>query len=123
MPTRREQLQQDAHHRVPQLLKDNPEMMQRQLAKKAAGISVGGMHYLLTALIDKGFVKLGNFSASVDKRRYAYVLTPSGIAQRASMTHTFLKRKMDEYEALRQEIETLSTELEIEGPNTGAAKS
>jgi len=107
---------------VLRLLKDNPEMTQRQLAK-AAGISVGGMHYLLKALIDRGFVKLGNFSASTDKRRYAYVLTPSGIAQRALMTRVFLKRKMDEYEALRQEIEMLSTELEIEPPNAGAAKS
>ena len=122
MPTRRKQLKQDAHYRVLRLLKDNPEMTQRQLAK-AAGVSVGGMHYLLTALIDRGFVKLGNFSASTDKRRYAYVLTPSGIAQRALMTRVFLKRKMDEYEALRQEIEMLSTELEIESPNAGAAKS
>jgi len=97
-------------------------MTQRQLAK-ATGISVGGMHYLLTALIDKGFVKLGNFTASVDKRRYAYVLTPSGIAQRASMTRAFLKRKMDEYDALRREIEALSTELEVEGPNAGSAKN
>lgn len=85
-------------------------MSQRDLAE-AAGVSVGGMHYVLNALIDKGFVKLGNFTASEDKRRYAYILTPKGIAQKAALTHRFLKRKRAEYEALRAEIEALQAEI------------
>ena len=85
-------------------------MSQRDLAKEV-GVSVGRMNYVLNALVDKGLVKLGNFTAAKDKRRYAYVLTPKGVAQRASLTRAFLARKVAEYEALKQEIETLHSEL------------
>ena len=90
-------------------------MSQRELAQ-VAGVSVGGMHYVLSALVDKGLVKLGNFTASRDKRRYAYVLTPAGITRRAALTRAFLTRKMEEYEALKYEIEQLSSELDSEAP-------
>jgi EPS-associated MarR family transcriptional regulator len=72
---------------------------------------------VLNALIAKGLVKLGNFTAAQDKRRYAYILTPQGIAQKAAMTKRFLVRKMDEYEALREEIEELRRGLD-EGADT-----
>ena len=107
MTSKRTKLQEDTHFRVLRLLQENPEMSQRELAA-AVGVSVGGMHYVLTALIDKGLLKLGNFTASDDKRRYAYVLTPKGIARKAALTRAFLTRKMEEYEALREEIEALS---------------
>lgn len=87
-------------------------MSQRELAE-AAGVSVGGIHYALNALISRGLVKLGNFTAAEDKRRYAYVLTPKGIARKATLTRSFLLRKMEEYEALREEIEALKKESEI----------
>ena len=110
MTSKRAKLQEDTHFRVLRLLQENPEMSQRELAE-AVGVSVGGIHYVLNALIDKGLVKLGNFTAAEDKRRYAYVLTPKGIAQKAALTRAFLVRKMAEYEALRGEIEALSSEL------------
>lgn len=87
-------------------------MSRRELAE-VAGVSVGGMHYLLSGLVEKGLVKLGNFTASEDKRRYAYVLTPKGIAGRAALTGSFLARKMEEYEALKYEIDQLSSELKV----------
>lgn len=111
MTSKRTKLQEDTHFRVLRLLQENPEMSQRELAT-AVGISVGGMHYVLNALIDKGFVKLGNFTAAEDKRRYAYILTPKGLAQKAALTRSFLVRKMKEYEALREEIEALKKETE-----------
>lgn len=88
-------------------------MSQRDLAK-SVGVSVGRMNYVLGALVDKGLVKLGNFTAAKDKRRYAYVLTPQGIAQKAMLTRSFLARKVAEYEALREEIEALKEEA-VEG--------
>ena len=97
-------------------------MSQRELARMA-GVSVGSMHYVLNAFVDKGLVKLANFTASEDKRRYAYVLTPKGIVRRAALTRAFLTRKMEEYEALKSEIEQLSLELEGEGPAAGSYKS
>lgn len=88
-------------------------MSQRDLAEEV-GISLGRVHYVLRALIDKGFVKLGKFRFSNDKRRYAYVLTSRGAAEKAAMTHRFLAHKMKEYAALKAEIEALSSE--VEGP-------
>lgn len=85
-------------------------MSQRDLAK-AVGVSVGRINYVLNALVDKGLVKLGNFTAAKDKRRYAYVLTSKGIAKRAALTRSFLARKVAEYETLKHEIEMLQSEL------------
>lgn len=93
------------------LIEENPDMSQRELAR-AVGVSVGSVNYLLGALIEKGLVKIGNFTASNDKRRYAYVLTPKGIASKAALTRAFLKRKMVEYEALKAEIEALKSEID-----------
>jgi EPS-associated MarR family transcriptional regulator len=111
MTSKRTKLQEDTHFRVLRLLRENPEMSQRELAS-AVGVSVGGMHYVLNALIDKGLVKLGNFTSAEDKRRYAYVLTPKGIAQKVAMTRAFLARKMAEYEALKEEIEALQNDID-----------
>lgn len=110
MTSKRTKLQEDTHFRVLRLLQENPEMSQRELAE-AVGVSVGGIHYVLNALIDKGLVKLGNFTAAEDKRRYAYVLTPKGIKEKSLLTSRFLERKLTEYQALKAEIEFLYNEL------------
>lgn len=115
MTTKRTKLQEDTHFRVLRLLQDNPEMSQRELAK-AVGVSVGGIHYVLNALIEKGFVKIGNFRAAEDKRRYAYVLTAKGIRRRTALARAFLTRKLAEYEALREEIEALNSDFGADGP-------
>jgi len=109
MTSKRTKLQEDTHFRVLRLLQENPEMSQRELAE-AVGISVGGIHYVLNALIEKGWIKLGNFTASKDKRRYAYILTRQGLAQKAAITQKFLARKMQEYDALKAEIDALKQE-------------
>lgn len=85
-------------------------MSQRELAE-AVGVSVGGIHYVLNALIDKGFVKLGNFTAAEDKRRYAYLLTSKGIKEKSLIAGKFLRRKLLEYETLKAEIKMLKDEL------------
>lgn len=110
MPSERQKLQDDTRFRILRLLEQNPEMSQRDLAA-AVGISTGSTHYILKALADKGLVKLGNFTASEDKRRYAYVLTPKGIAERTALTRRFLARKMAEFEILKAEIEEVRSGL------------
>jgi len=110
MAGQRSKVQEDVRFRVLRLLHDNPELSQRDLAQ-AVGISNGSAHYLLSALLDKGLIKLGNFTAAQDKRRYAYILTPKGIAEKAAITRRFLERKIQEYDALKAEIEALRDEL------------
>jgi EPS-associated MarR family transcriptional regulator len=92
------------------LLEANPDMSQRDLAAHV-GVSLGSLNYCLKALMDKGFVKLENFQNSKHKFKYVYILTPAGIAQKVALTGRFLKRKMQEYEALKAEIESLESEL------------
>jgi EPS-associated MarR family transcriptional regulator len=110
MAGQRSQMQEDVHFRILRLLQENPETSQRELAD-AVGISTGGVHYVLNALVEKGLVKLGNFTAAEDKRRYAYVLTPKGITEKAALTRRFLARKIAEYEALREEIDKVQQEV------------
>ena len=49
----------------------------------------------------KGSLKINNFRNSDNKLAYAYLLTPSGVEQKARMTVQFLKFKVQEYERLR----------------------
>lgn len=75
-------------------------------------MSLGKANYCLRALMTKGFVKAQNFRRSSHKRGYVYLLTPEGLAAKASLTRAFLVRKREEYEALRVEIERLQRETE-----------
>jgi EPS-associated MarR family transcriptional regulator len=104
--------QEDTYFRVLRMLQDNPDMTQREIAEKL-GISTSGLNYCLKALIGKGWVKMQSFSQSKNKFGYVYVLTPQGIAQKATLASRFLKRKMDEYDALKAEIDTLKLEVTI----------
>lgn len=96
--------------RVLRALEDNPELTQRQLAEEL-GISLGGANYAVKSLVERGFVKMKNFSRSGNKASYLYVLTPSGITEKTSLATSFLRRKLEEYEVLRQEIEALKGEI------------
>ncbi len=101
------------HYKVLKFLKENSDMSQREMALHL-GISNGGMHYCLNALMDKGLIKLGNFAKSKHKFGYFYLLTPKGIAQKSAMTSRFLERKMAEYESLKAEIATLREDVRDE---------
>ena len=109
-PSRQANHQEDTHFRVLRLLEDNPDLTQRELADHL-GMSLGGINYCLKALIEKGFVKMRNFQHSKNKFGYVYKLTPAGVARKVALTGRFLKRKMEEYEALKAEIDGLKTEL------------
>jgi EPS-associated MarR family transcriptional regulator len=109
-PSRRTQLQEDTYFRVLRMLQDNPDLTQREIAQQL-GVSTSGLNYCLNALIDKGWVKVQNFSQSKNKFGYIYVLTPQGILEKVALTSRFLQRKQAEYEALRTEIDSLTAEL------------
>ncbi|MCZ4297907.1 MarR family EPS-associated transcriptional regulator [Henriciella marina] len=110
MTSQRNTLREDVHFRLLRLLETNPELSQRDLAK-ALGVSTGGIHYVLSALIQKGLIKLGNFRAASDKRRFSYVLTPKGIAAKTDLTRRFLSRKLAEYEVLKAEIDEIGQDF------------
>ena len=95
-------------------LEENPSLSQRDLANRL-GISLGKVNFCLRALVDKGCIKVNNFRNSSNKLAYAYFLTPRGMEEKANMTVTFLRYKMQEYDRLRAEIEALRLEAEQKG--------
>jgi len=111
MTTRRQTASDDTLFWTLKLLQENPGVTQRTLAKEV-GINVSSINFCLKALIDKGWVKMGNFSNNPNKLGYAYLLTPTGVVEKAALTKRFLQRKMAEYDKLRQDIAALQLEVE-----------
>lgn len=100
----------DAHYRVLKALEADPQISQRQLAKRL-GISLGKTNYCIRALLDKGWVKAKAFRDGKDRRVRSYQLTAKGIEGKARLTLDFLKHKSQEFEALKEEIAELRREV------------
>lgn len=109
--TRQQQLQEDTHFRVLTMLEIKPDMNQREMAK-VLGVSLGGVNYCLRALIAKGLVKMHNFQENDNKLGYAYLLTPTGMAEKLALTGNFLQRKQQEYAELKAEIDVLQKSID-----------
>jgi EPS-associated MarR family transcriptional regulator len=102
--------QEEIQFEVLRRLHQTPQISQRALAKDL-GVGLGTINFCFQALVEKGLVKMQNFSQSKNKLRYAYLLTPAGVAEKSKLTTEFLKRKVAEYEALQAEIESLKAEM------------
>ena len=89
----------------------NPEYTQRELSKEM-GVSLGKVNYCINKLVEKGLVKLTNFSRNPNKVGYIYLLTPKGIEEKTRLTFAFLKIKMTEYKMLKEEINSLKLDTE-----------
>ena len=100
----------DAEYLILKQLEDNPHLTQREISKEL-GVSLGKTNYVINALIDKGLLKLNNFKRSDNKLGYSYLLTAQGITEKTSLAQKFLKKKSDEYNRLKEEIENLRNEL------------
>ena len=103
----------DTNYHVLNLIEQNPELSQRQLASEL-GISLGKVNYCLRALIEKGFVKSQNFKKSDNKTAYLYLLTPKGVREKTRVTHRYLQRKLREYDEIGAEIARLQAKLDAD---------
>jgi EPS-associated MarR family transcriptional regulator len=92
-------------------LESNPHYTQRELSREV-DVSLGKVNYCMKKLTEKGWVKLTNFTHNQNKMGYAYLLTPSGIEEKSRLIFSFLKRKVIEYEILKNEIDELQLESE-----------
>ncbi len=106
------------HYHILKNIYDNPEVTQRELARKA-GISLGKVNYCLKALVDKGCIKVMNFKNARNKVNYLYKLTPHGLEEKARVTVQFLRRKVKEYDRLPREIEELRADVREMGLEVG----
>ncbi len=97
---------QQARFRILKILAEDPDLSQRELAKRL-GVSLGKSHYLLKALIEKGLI---NSALSPQHSALSTGMTPAGIRERVRLTGAYLARKEAEYDALKAEIEELKSE-------------
>jgi len=112
-------VQDEVAYKLLKIIETEPQLSQREIAARM-GISLGKVNYCLKSLIEKGFIKARNFYNSNHKVGYVYMLTPSGLEEKASVTYRFLKRKIQEYEEIKAEIESLKAETaEIDKPVPG----
>ena len=105
-------LTDEYRYRILKLLEADPRASQRKLADQL-GISLGRVNYCLQALIEKGLIKANNFRNNENKRAYLYLVTPKGVEEKTRVTLRFLRRKLDEYEALKRELEDLQHEARM----------
>lgn len=106
MASNRQEIKKDIQYRILVAVENNPNVTTRELSKML-GISNGSAYYCTKALISKGLVKFENFSASKNKSKYTYYLTPKGIVEKSKLTANFLARKILEYKQIKEELETL----------------
>ena len=99
----------DNEYKILKIFQDNPNATQRQVAKEL-NLSLGKTNYIIRALVDKGWIKLSNFRRSDNKLGYIYLLTKQGIAEKSVLTQIFLRKKSEEYNRLKKEIEMLKKE-------------
>lgn len=97
-------------YKLLKLIEAEPHLSQREIAQKM-GVSLGKTNYCLKALMNKGFIKFQNFYNNKKKSDYIYFLTPKGIEEKAEVTYRFLQRKIEEYENIKIEIESLRKEI------------
>lgn len=114
--------QKEIQFEVLRRLHQTPQVSQRALAKDL-GVGLGTINFCFQALVEKGLLKMQNFSQSENKLRYAYLLTPAGVAAKSKLSAEFLKRKVAEYEALQAEIDVLKSELDFDGRGDRAHQS
>ena len=92
------------HFEVLRKILKKPEATQRELAGEL-GFSLGKLNYCIKALQNKGLIKIQNFKRNPKKVNYFYVLTLEGLAEKTKLTVNFMKKKMQEYDELKKELE------------------
>ncbi|PCJ18120.1 MAG: MarR family EPS-associated transcriptional regulator [SAR86 cluster bacterium] len=102
-------MQDEITYKLLKSIEENPSQSQRELSR-SLGISLGKLNYCLKALMEKGWVKARNFQKSSNKAGYLYLLTPEGAEGKTKVTLRFLRRKMQEYEQLKETIAELQKE-------------
>jgi len=105
---------QEIRYRLLKVLSQDADLTQREMAGKMR-ISLGKVNYCVSELASNGFIKIKRFKDSQNKFQYLYHLTPRGLEAKASLTISFLKRKMLEYNEIKRQIKELTREIEDEG--------
>ncbi len=106
--------EQEIRYRLLKVLSQNPHLGQRDMAKRM-GISLGKVNYCVSGIASKGWIKITRFKSAKNKIPYTYMLTPKGLEEKGRLTLRFLKRKLSEYEEIKNQIRELHCEAQEGG--------
>ena len=101
----------EIHLNLLNLLQEEPELTQREMNRKM-GVSLGKINYCISALTNKGMIKVERFKKVENKSAYIYRLTPKGLEELSNLTISFLKIKIIEYDKIKKEIKSLSKQID-----------
>ena len=104
-------LDKEIHLNLLNLLQEEPELTQREMNRKM-GVSLGKINYCISALTNKGMIKVERFKKAESKSAYMYRLTPKGLEELANLTISFLKIRIAEYHKIKKEIKSLSEQID-----------
>jgi len=85
-------------------------LSQREISQRL-GIAVGLVNSYLKNLVSKGYVRVKNFP----RNRYAYLLTPQGLAEKSRLAYEHLSYFTGLYTTARQDYLRLFRRLDAEG--------
>ena len=88
---------------VMESLSGEADIHQRKIASQT-GLNLAKVNFVLKKLVAKGFVKLQRVRDNPFKRRYLYLLTPDGLAEKSRLTYRFLQRTMKQYQDAESKV-------------------
>jgi len=80
-------------------IENDAGVTQRSLSTKL-GIALGLTNACLKKMVKKGYVKVAN----MDRNRIHYLLTPRGVAEKASLTYEYLQYAVEFYRETRARV-------------------
>ena len=94
----------DARHELSLLeaVEQDGHVTQRRLASKL-GIAVGLTNIYLKRLVRKGFIKCINLQSN----RLLYLITPSGVSEKARLTYEYMEYSIRLYRDARARVRTV----------------
>lgn len=107
------QLANDENERALKMLthiEADPDITQLTLADEL-GVAVGTVNWHLKRLIAKGYVKVKR----AQRKKLRYIITPEGIALRASLTIDYIKTSFNLYRLVRERTAACLEELKYQG--------
>lgn len=88
----------------------NPDISQASMADEL-GVAVGTINWYIKRLVSKGYVKVKR----AQRKKLRYIITPEGIALRASLTVDYIRTSFDLYRRVRERAVKCLEELRFNG--------
>lgn len=93
-------------------IEHDPDVTQASLAAQL-GVAVGTVNWHIKRLISKGYLKVKR----AQRRKLRYIITPEGLAFRASLAVHYLETSMRLYRKTRQQVRELVVQAKQAGCN------